>query len=119
MLSFWGRRVFLVVGPTDMRKSFNGLSGIVRDRLDADPMERDMFLFCNRAKNRLKVLIYDESGAWVLAKRLDRGTFAWPDRDGDSIKLEYQEEQLALLLRGIDAGELRFRPWRRRERKLS
>ncbi|MCP5041882.1 MAG: IS66 family insertion sequence element accessory protein TnpB [bacterium] len=104
-------------GPTDMRKSFNSLAGIVRERLQADPMSRDLFLFCNRARNRLKVLVHDESGAWVLAKRLDRGTFAWPALDSDVVKVEYREEQLALLLRGFDTDELRPRRWRRRDAK--
>ena len=118
MLSFRGSRVFLVVGPTDMRKSFNGLTGIVRDRLNSDPLSRDLFLFCNRTKNRLKVLVYDESGAWVLAKRLDRGTFAWPPvHEGESVKLEYREEQLTLLLRGFDTDGLRPRRWKRRASK--
>ena len=113
MLTFAGR-VFLVAGPTDMRKSFNGLAGIVREKLRADPMSRHLFLFCNRARNRLKILVSDESGMWVLANRLDRGTFAWPAATHDVVKLEYREEQLALLLRGFDARELRPRRWRRR-----
>lgn len=117
MLTFSGGRIFLVAGPTDMRKSYNGLAGIVRERLHADPMSRDLFFFCNRSKNRMKVLISDESGMWVLAKRLDRGTFAWPARDSDVAKVEYREEQLALLLRGFDADELRPRRWRRRVAK--
>ena len=72
-----------MTGPTDMRNSFNGLAGIVRGKLQADPMSRDLFLFCNRSRNSLKVLVYDEAGVWVLAKRLDEGTFAWPmERDG-------------------------------------
>jgi transposase len=100
-----------------MRKSFNGLAGIVRDRLQADPMSRDLFLFSNRARNRMKVLVYDESGVWVLAKRLDRGTFAWPAAADDVVKVEYREEQLALLLRGFDADTLRPRRWRRRARQ--
>lgn len=106
--------MFLVCGPTDMRKSFNGLAGVVRERLGADPMSRDLFLFCNRSRNRLKVLVYDESGVWVLAKRLDRGTFAWPLADESSVRVEYREEQLTLLLRGFDADELVPRRWRRR-----
>lgn len=114
MLTFRGGRVFLVCGPTDMRRSFNGLSGIVRERLGADPMSRDLFLFSNRARNRLKVLVYDESGVWVLAKRLDRGTFAWPSVDDDGVHVEYREEQLTLLLRGFDTDALRPRRWRRR-----
>lgn len=114
MLTFRGGRVFLVTGATDMRKSFNGLSGIVRERLHSDPMSRDLFLFCNRSRNRLKVLVYDEAGVWVLAKRLDQGTFAWPAVGDDEGKLEYGEEQLTLLLRGFDSDGLRPRRWRRR-----
>jgi len=114
MLSFGGGRIYLVVGPTDMRKAFNGLSGSVRERLGADPMSRDLFLFCNRARNRLKVLVYDESGAWVLAKRLDRGTFAWPAASDDAVQREYRAEQLTLLLSGFDSDGLRPRRWRRR-----
>jgi transposase len=109
--------MFLVAGATDMRKSFNGLSGIVRERLQADPLSRDLFFFCNRSRNRMKVLVHDESGAWVLAKRLDRGTFSWPAADADVVKVEYREEQLALLLRGFDVDGLRPRRWRRRAAK--
>jgi transposase len=116
MLSFGRGRIFLVVGPTDMRKSFNGLAGIVREKLRADPMSRDLFLFCNRSKNRLKILVYDEAGVWVLAKRLDRGTFAWPatSHGARDTHMEYGEEQLTLLLRGFDTDMLRPRRWRRR-----
>ena len=114
MLTFGGRRIYLVARATDMRKSFNGLSGIVRERLDADPMSRHLFLFCNRHRNRLKVLVADESGMWVLSKRLDRGTFAWPAGDATAVRIEYREEQLALLLRGFDAERLQARPWKRR-----
>ena len=114
MLSFGGHRIFLVVEPTDMRKSFNGLAGIASTLLGATPASRDLFVFANRARNRLKVLLYDESGTWVLAKRLARGTFAWPDRTvADTV--EYRVEELALLLGGIDAGGLVSRNWHRRE----
>jgi len=114
MLTFAGERMFLVAGATDMRKSFNGLAGIVREHLQEDPMSRRLFFFCNRARNRMKVLVADESGMWVLAKRPDRGTFAWPAASEDVAKVEYREEQLALLLHGFDASELRPRRWRRR-----
>lgn len=118
MLNFIGQRIFLVAGPTDMRKSFTGLSGIARERLGATPASRDLFLFCNRRRNRLKVLVYDPSGVWVLAKRLDRGTFAWPAlRDGKET-VEYREEELALLLGGLDAPQLTARRWHRRSDKF-
>jgi transposase len=114
MLTFGGGRMFLVAGATDMRKSFNGLAGIVRERLQADPMSRHLFFFCNRARNRMKVLVSDESGMWVLSKRLDRGTFAWPAASANVAKVEYRHEQLALLLSGFDADSLHARRWRRR-----
>ena len=114
MLSFSGQRIFLVIGATDMRKSFNGLSGIASSLLGATPSSRDFFVFSNRLRNRLKILFYDESGAWVLAKRLDKGTFAWPDVDAGGT-VEYMSEELALLLGGLEATDLRARNWHRRE----
>ena len=97
-----------------MRRSFNGLSGMARELLGATPESRDLFLFCNAGRNRLKVLVFDESGVWVLAKRLDTGTFAWP-REGDAgTVVEFREEQLTLLLRGFDSEVLRPRRWLRR-----
>lgn len=121
MLTFKGRRIFLVTGPTDMRKSFNGLGGIARERLGATPSSRDLYLFCNRPRNRLKALIYDESGLWVLAKRLDKGTFAWPTADSapSSGTVEYGEEQLTLLLGGFDAPTLKSRAWSRRTERAT
>lgn len=115
MLSFTGRRIFLVPGATDMRKSFNGLAGLANELLGASPASRDLFMFCNRGRNRLKVLAYDESGVWVLAKRLEQGTFAWPAESQAGSAIEYGEEQLILLLRGFDAGALQARKWRRRQ----
>ena len=79
-----------------MRKSFNGLAGLASELLGASSASRDLFVFSNRSRNRLKILLYNESGTWVLAKRLDRGTFAWPDGDMDTV--EYRAEELALLL---------------------
>ncbi len=114
MLNFTGQRIFLVAGPTDMRKSFNGLGGIARELLGATPASRDLFLFCNRGKNRLKVIVYDESGVWCLAKRLDEGTFAWPQASEGGQVVEYRDDQLALLLGGFDARDLTARRWRRR-----
>jgi len=114
MLTFSGGRVFLIPGATDGRKSFNTLGGIARELLGATPSSRDLFLFCNRARNRLKVLIYDESGVWLLAKRLDAGTFNWPKQSQAGTAVEYCETELTLLLRGFDASQLEARKWHRR-----
>lgn len=109
-----GGRIFLVAGSTDMRKSFDGLSGVVREALEGDPMSGDLFVFCNRRANRLKILFVDESGVWVCAKRLDRGTFAWPPDLTSDRRVEMRVEELSLLLGGIDARELKPRRWKRR-----
>jgi transposase len=113
MLNLLTGRIFVVLGATDMRKSFDTLSGVVRDRLGAEPTDRDTFVFCNQHRTRLRILVYDESGVWVLAKRLDRGTFSWPTAERGEHGVEYRVEQLILLLRGFDADELRPRRWRR------
>ena len=115
MLSRLGHgRIFLAAGATDMRKSFNGLSGLVRSRLDEDPLSGDLFVFCNRSRNRLKILFYDSTGLWVLAKRLERGTFDWPADLGGRERIELRYEKLLLILNGLEAGELgERRHWRR------
>lgn len=113
-----GRRVFLVSGPTDMRKSFDGLSGVVRTALQGDPKSGDLFVFCNRLRNRLKVLYVDESGIWVCAKRLERGTFKWPSPSSEDRRVEMRSEELALLLGGLDAKELKARAWKRDTRSM-
>ena len=108
-----GGRVFLVAGVTDMRKSFDGLSGVVRSAIDGDPKSGDLFVFCNRRRNRLKILFVDESGVWVCAKRLERGTFGWPSESSKGRRIEMRAAELALLLGGLDAKELSARSWKR------
>jgi len=95
-----GSKVFLVAGPTDMRKSFDTLAAVVRTAIDADPLSGHYFVFCNRKRDRLKVLIWESSGFWLLAKRLEKGTFFWPDVS--TTKVEYSSAQLAALLEGLE-----------------
>jgi transposase len=71
-------RIYLAVGAIDMRKGFNGLYGLVRDQLGQDPLSGHLFLFTNRSRTRIKALVWDGSGLWVCAKRLEKGRFAWP-----------------------------------------
>src|SRR5579863_10554237 len=66
-------RIYLATGSTDMRKGFEGLYGLVRDRLSCDPLSGHVFLFSNAQRNRLKLLFWDGSGLWVCAKRLEKG----------------------------------------------
>jgi len=74
-------RIYLAVGATDMRKGFNGLFGLVRDRLQCEPLSGHVFLFCNGQRNRLKLVFWDGSGLWVCAKRLEKGKFRWPESE--------------------------------------
>ena len=71
-------RIYLATGATDLRRSIDGLSALVRERLALDPLSGHLFLFRNRRGDRLKILAWDRSGFWILYKRLEQGTFAWP-----------------------------------------
>lgn len=106
----------MAAGATDMRKNFNGLYGLVRDHLNCDPESGHVFLFTNARRNRLKLLVYDGSGLWVCAKKLDRGCFRWPDADSTVKKIVLSYEELALLLGGIDLKKTEPRRWHRATR---
>jgi transposase len=109
-------KVYLALGATDMRKGFDGLYGLVRDRLWCEPTSGHLFLFCNARRNRLKVLYWDSTGLWVCAKRLERGCFSWPKVSSeDETKVLLSHEELALLLGGIDLSRTRRKEWYRRE----
>jgi transposase len=107
-------RIYLAPGATDMRQGFNGLYGLVRDRLLCDPLSGHLFLFANAQKNRLKILFWDQSGLWVCAKKLERGRFHWPSGDSSASKVVLSHEELVLLLGGIDLAQTRRRRWYRK-----
>jgi transposase len=103
-------RVYVATGTTDLRRSIDGLSMLVRERLALDPLSGHLFLFRNRRGDRLKILAWDRSGFWVLYKRLERGTFAWPT-DTDATPVEMRSTDLLLLLAGTDLTQTRRRRW--------
>lgn len=106
-------RIYLAVGATDLRKGFEGLYGLVRDRLQGEPTSGHVFLFANAQRTRLKLLVFDGSGLWICAKRLERGRFRWPVAAPDAVQVTLTHEELALLLGGLDLTETRRRPWYR------
>lgn len=108
-------RVYVAIGPTDMRKGFEGLFGIVRDRLLIDPLSGHLFVFCNARKNRLKILFWDGSGIWICSKRLERGRFSWPAQGDENGKLRLSQEQLTLLIGGVELEAARRKDWYRKE----
>ena len=105
--------IYLAAGATDMRKGFEGLFGLVRDRLSCDPLSGHVFLFSNAQRNRLKLLFWDGSGLWVCAKRLEKGRFRWPEPDGEESKITLSHEELMLLIGGIDLAQTNRRVWHR------
>lgn len=117
MLSFAGNlRVFVALEPCDMRKSFNALQAVVTGKLGEDPMQGALFAFTNKSRTRLKLLYWDGTGLWILAKRLERGSFSWPKAsDPSQAKLKLAPEALALLMDGIDMKDGCRRPWYERE----
>jgi transposase len=117
MLSFTGGlKVFVALEPVDLRKSFNGLEGLVSERLGENLRNGALFVFTNRKHTRLKILYFDGSGLWLLIKRLEKGTFSWPAMiDPGAVKLRLAPEAFAMLTDGVDLRGARLRPWYERE----
>jgi len=88
-------RVFAYASPADMRKGFDGLYGLVKEHLKADPLSGDMYLFVSSNRKRAKVLLWDGTGLCLYAKRLEKGRFAqvWGE---DTLELTMSELQLFL-----------------------
>jgi transposase len=113
VLSFTGGlRVFLAVEPADMRKGSEGLHALVSERLGENVRGGALFVFTNKKRTRLKVLYFDGTGLWLMTKRLEEGTFAWPKMEEiGSAKLALRPEAFAMLTDGIDLRGARMRPW--------
>jgi transposase len=95
-------KIFVAVEAIDMRKGFEGLYGLVRDHLLLDPLSGHLYLFANQSRTRLKALIWDGSGLWVCAKRLERGRFQWPKAIPEARSVRLRPEELSMLLNGLD-----------------
>ena len=95
-------RIFVAIEPTDMRKSFEGLGAIARNIMMQDPLSGHLFLFTNRSRNRMKVLFWDGSGLWVMAKRLEKGTFSWPNGEAGEASCLLRSGELAALIGALD-----------------
>ena len=110
MLSFTASlKIYVAVEPCDMRKSFEGLSALTATALHEDVRDGALFVFSNHRRNRLKILYWDGTGLWVMAKRLEKGTFSWPEGEEKVIRL--RSEALAMLTGGVDLRGAKMRPW--------
>jgi transposase len=83
-----------------MRKSINGLMLTVKESFELDPFTGAIFVFCNKSRDRIKILEWDGDGFWLYFKRLERGRFRWPQAAGESKTLTLKREELAYLLGG-------------------
>jgi transposase len=94
-----GTRIYLYHGPCDMRKSFDGLCGLIRSELGADPLSGSLFVFCNRRRTMVKVLYWDLDGFAIWYKRLEKGSFRLPHIWGADGLID--RRQLTMLLEGV------------------
>ena len=100
MLRFHNKKVYLCCGHTDMRKSINGLAELVKSSFNLNPFDAAVFVFCNRNRDRVKILEWDADGFGLYFKRLEKGHFRWP-KVGDEPTMALSEEELYVLLSGV------------------
>ncbi|WP_380023437.1 IS66 family insertion sequence element accessory protein TnpB [Effusibacillus consociatus] len=87
-------------GSTDMRKSIDSLAALVQEGFQLDPFSPSLFVFCNRGRDKLKMLYWEHNGFWLFYRRLERGTFAWPN-ENCSAPISISRRQLRWLLDGL------------------
>jgi transposase len=101
-------RIFLAVEPADMRKGFDGLAQLVRERIAEDPLSGHLFVFRNRRRDRVKILYWDRDGFALWYKRLEKGTFRFPEAKGG--RVEVTPAEMAAVLEGLDLARARRSP---------
>jgi transposase len=94
-------RVYLACGATDLRKSIDGLAAIVTHSFHLDAFGGSLFVFCNRGRDKLKILYWDNNGFWLYYRRLERGRFRWPTSSDTSVPLPVTQRELRWLLDGL------------------
>ena len=108
-------RIFVAAEAVDLRRGFDGLAAATRSLIREDPLNGHLFVFLNRRRNRIKVLVWDRTGYLVVYKRLERGTFCLSSAPAPGRRhVEMDAGELALLLEGVDLrGAVRRERWRR------
>jgi len=101
-------RVYLACGNTDLRKSIDGLAVLVKQGFDLDPFSPSLFVFCNRQRDKLKILQWEHSGFWLHYRRLERGKFQWPAKNCAPLKISRRE--LRWLLDGLPLEQRQAHP---------
>lgn len=101
--------IYLAHGVTDMRLSIDGLAAKVQETFQLDPCSSDIFLFCNKNRDRVKILHWEHNGFWLYYRRLENGTFRWPDGPEDQTTIIHPR-QLRWLLEGLTVEEGKVYP---------
>jgi transposase len=102
-------QVYLACGNTDLRKSIDGLAALAKEGFKLDPFSPCLFVFCNRQRDKLKILKWEHNGFWLYYRRLERGKFQWPtDSNRPTIKVSYRE--LRWLLDGLSLKQRQAHP---------
>jgi transposase len=110
MISFsFPAQIYIANRPTDFRKCFDGLCGEIQSYLHSDPLNGALFVFYNKRRDRLKMLVWDNDGFWMFYKRLEQGTFEIPVASNEECSIVVSAEQLHLLLSGIELSSVRKR----------
>jgi transposase len=102
-------RYYLYRGQADMRKGFDGLCGVVRKELGKDPLSGEVFIFLNKRRNQVKVLLWEGDGFSIYYKRLEKGTYELPLLDGETHSVELRSDELMLILQGISLKSVKRR----------
>jgi transposase len=105
-------RIYVATGATDMRLGFDGLYGLVVGQLQQDPQSGHLFLFSNKRRDRMKILVFDGNSLWVCARRMEQGRLHWPRSEDGRVQLS--REEFALLIGGIDLTGTQKRKWYRK-----
>lgn len=107
-------KIFVATEPADFRKGIDGLAQLVRERLQGDPFDGSAFVFRNRKRTAIKVLVYDGQGYWLCYKRLSKGRFEhWPQRSDDAKARSLLAHELTVLLSGGNFERVEASPlWR-------
>lgn len=104
-------RVYFATQPTNLRQSFEGLTNQIRHALGYDPLSGHVFVFLNRRRNQVKLILWTRGGFTIVHKRLERGTFTFPAQISDSVaSVAIDVHELAMLLEGIDVAEVKTKP---------
>jgi len=107
-------RIRVAVEPTDFRKGIDGLARVCREALRSDPFSGCVFVFCNKSRKAIKILVYDGQGFWLCQKRLSKGRFPWWPHSVSAASQALQAHQLVVLLSGGDPETAQgVAPWRR------